>query len=71
MKEFPLRRALDNYRRQRHRLVGGHYPHVACSCAFCETIRAADLLFNVAECHVMGQRFPDRPPPDANRRWRN
>lgn len=71
MSQFPLRRALDNYRRQRHRLAGGHYPHLACQCAFCETIRAADLLFNSAEAHVESQRWMDRPPPDPTRRMRN
>jgi hypothetical protein len=43
---FSLWKALENYYEERQRLLGGQYPHVSCNCAFCDVVRAADLLYH-------------------------
>jgi len=43
-----LRTALNIYRTERRRLVGGEYPKVGCNCGFCDVVRAADLLYRRA-----------------------
>ncbi len=59
-----VRKALDNYRKERLRLVGGPYPHIACSCGFCDVVRAADLLYQ----RVMAETTPRRwQPPIVHR----
>jgi len=53
-----LRKALENYQAERRRISGGPYPHPACSCGFCDLVRAADLLYREVRID------------EATRRWR-
>ena len=68
---FALKRALENYAAERHRLVGGHYPHVACNCAFCDCIRAADLLHRVVSAETEPPIRLARLRASPERRLRN
>lgn len=68
---FALKRALDNYVAERHRLVGGHYPHISCSCAFCDCIRAADLLYRVVAAEYPPPVSLGRLRASPERRLRN
>lgn len=47
--QVPIQTVLENYRAERQRLKDSPYPHVGCSCAFCDVIRAADWLHNRAQ----------------------
>ena len=52
-----LRSALDNYRVERQRILGGPHPSPACSCAQCDVIRAADLLYTQLKLELKRRRW--------------
>jgi len=55
-----LQKALENYRQERRRIVGGAYPCVACNCGFCDVVRAGDLLYERATAEVALRRWRPR-----------
>ena len=68
---FSVKRALENYEAERHRLCGGHYPPVACQCAFCDTVRAADLLYRTVLAQEGVPVKLGKLRPNPQRRLRN
>lgn len=60
-----LKMAIANYRAERKRLVGGPYPHLACSCGFCDVVRAADLLYAKIQATHLPRRWRAPVPREA------
>lgn len=52
-----LRKAVENYKIERQRIVGGPHPTPSCQCGFCDVVRAADLLYDQAKAHLAARRW--------------
>ena len=59
-----LREALENYRTERIRTAGGPHPQPGCQCAYCDVVRAADVLYELVRLDQKRRRW--RKPVDSS-----